>query len=84
MDHTGSLETERERNLFANEEFIINVDTKWATHSKPTRDPAVRASWRDADWTDGLYLLAISRSPALRSLRDSRLGCSPRATRTLR
>ena len=72
LDSVCSLETERERNLFADKDFIINIDTKWATHSKPTEDPAARAAWRGADFTDGLYLLAISRVPALRSLRDLR------------
>jgi len=67
-----ALETERDRNLFASPDFIINVDTKWSTHATLTEDPSVRATWRGADWVDGLYLLAISRSPAMRSLRDLR------------
>ncbi len=63
---------ERERNLFHNARFVVNVDTKWTTHAPLSADPAKRAAWRGAPWTDGLYLLAISSDPSLRSLRDLR------------
>eukprot|EP01052_Picozoa_sp_SAG31_P017337 SAG31_NODE_1182_length_9512_cov_3.773611_1_plen_239_part_00 len=34
-----SLEKERERNLFVNERFVINVDTKWTTHGPLSEGP---------------------------------------------
>jgi m7GpppX diphosphatase len=77
IESVCSLEKEKERNLFASEQFIINVDTKWATHAPfppadatPEEVAACRAAWHGAEWANGLYLLAIARDPALRSLRD--------------
>ena len=67
LDSVVNMETEVERNLFHNERFIINIDTKWTTHVQPTDD---RKSWYGATWTDDLYLLAIVKNPLLHSLRD--------------
>ena len=72
LDAVVKLEKERERNLFANERFIINVDTKWKTHGLLSVDDSVRSTWRGAQWTQDLYLLAIAADPALKSLRDLR------------
>ena len=72
LDAVVKLEKERERNLFANANFIINVDTKWKTHGPLTEDATVRASWHRAPWTDDLYLLAIVADPRLKSIRDLR------------
>jgi len=73
-----SLEKERERNLFVNEKFVINVDTKWVSH--PDLEQARKQpdgsfgpppfEWRGAAWTNELYILGISRDPTLLSLRD--------------
>ena len=67
LDSVVNMETEVERNLFHNERFIINIDTKLTTHVQPTDD---RKTWYGATWTDDLYLLAIVKNPLLRSLRD--------------
>ena len=64
-----ALEKERERNLHACDAFVVNVDTKWSTHG-PFGDD--RATWRGADWTRDLYLLAISKDASLKSMRDLR------------
>eukprot|EP00629_Pelagomonadales_sp_RCC1024_P000694 CAMPEP_0119280932 /NCGR_PEP_ID=MMETSP1329-20130426/23681_1 /TAXON_ID=114041 /ORGANISM="Genus nov. species nov., Strain RCC1024" /LENGTH=309 /DNA_ID=CAMNT_0007281533 /DNA_START=204 /DNA_END=1129 /DNA_ORIENTATION=+ len=69
IDKVCSLEYERERNLVDDAAFVINVDTKWTSHGDFASD---RASWRGAPWTSDLYLLAISKDPALVSLRDLR------------
>ena len=70
LDAVVNLETELERNLFHNDRFVINVDTKWTTHPQMTTDDRVRASWHGQQWTDGLYLLAIVKDPVLKSIRD--------------
>ena len=67
IDSVVNMETEVERNLFHNERFIINIDTKWSTHVQPTGE---RKTWYGATWTNDLYLLAIVKNPLLRSLRD--------------
>ena len=64
-----ALEKERERNLHACDAFVVNVDTKWSTHGPFDDD---RATWRGADWTRDLYLLAISKDASLKSMRDLR------------
>lgn len=70
LDAVVNLDKERERNLFSNERFIINVDTKWKTHGEFSEHPNVRATWNGAQWTEDLYILAISSDPKLKSLRD--------------
>ena len=72
LEAVVKLEKERERNLFANDRFIINVDTKWKTHGPLTEDATVRVGWCGAPWTADLYLLAIVADPALKSIRDLR------------
>ena len=69
IDAVCSLEKERERNLHACDAFVVNVDTKWSTHGPFDAD---RATWRGADWTRDLYLLAISKDASLKSMRDLR------------
>ena len=69
IDAVCALEKERERNLHACDAFVVNVDTKWSTHG-PFEDD--RATWRGADWTRDLYLLAISKDASLKSMRDLR------------
>ena len=70
VDNVVNMKTELERNLFHNEHFIINVDTKWTTHSELSTNSEVRKTWHEAPFTDSLYLLAIAKNPNLRSLRD--------------
>lgn len=72
IDKVCSLEKERDRNLFACDDFIINVDTKWQTHAPLSENDADRAQWYGQPWTRDLYLLAIVRHRRLRSLRDLR------------
>ena len=69
IDAVCALEKERERNLHACDAFVVNVDTKWSTHG-PFGDD--RATWRGADWTRDLYLLAIAKDASLKSMRDLR------------
>ena len=69
IDAVCALEKERERNLHACDAFVVNVDTKWSTHGPFADD---RATWRGADWTRDLYLLAISKDASLKSMRDLR------------
>ena len=63
------VEKERERHRHAIDAFVVNVDTKWSTHGPFDAD---RATWRGADWTRDLYLLAISKDASLKSMRDLR------------
>lgn len=70
IDAVCSLDKEKERNLFASDAFIINVDTKWKTHADCASTH--RATWKQASWTTDLYLLAISRDATLRTIRDLR------------
>mmetsp|Transcript_10545 Transcript_10545/g.13074 ORF Transcript_10545/g.13074 Transcript_10545/m.13074 type:complete len:245 (-) Transcript_10545:269-1003(-) len=70
IDSVTSLRTEKERNLFVSDQFIINVDTKWNTHGELTTNEIARKAWHGASWTTDLYLLAISRDLSLRSIRD--------------
>ncbi len=77
IDAVVRRDAERERNLHACDAFVVNVDTKWATHAPmpaPGADgaEAARAGWRGAPWTRDLYLLAISSDATLASLRDLR------------
>jgi len=78
VDQVCALAKERERNLYAGPHFVVNVDTKWATHGAfvpPASDAAApteaaataahRLTWRGAAWTSGLYLLAIAKDPTL-------------------
>ena len=69
IDAVCSREKERERNLHACDAFVVNVDTMWSTHGPFDAD---RATWRGADWTRDLYLLAISKDASLKSMRDLR------------
>jgi m7GpppX diphosphatase len=71
LDAVVNLKTELERNLFHNDRFVINVDTKWTTHAEPlSTDTNIRQTWHGAKWTDALYLLAIVKDPSLKSIRD--------------
>jgi len=67
IDAVCSLEKEKERNLLDAPAFVVNVDTKWATHGAFDTD---RATWKNAPWTKDLYLLAIAKDASLTSLRD--------------
>ncbi len=81
VEQICSMQKERERLLFNNERFLVNVDTKWGSHpdlvaarmagdaeAADVADPPLE--WRGADFTRELYLLAMSKDPALMSLRD--------------
>ncbi|KAJ1455427.1 HIT-like domain-containing protein [Pelagophyceae sp. CCMP2097] len=81
IDSVCNLESEKERNLFACDDFIINIDTKWKTHANCSTP---RAEWRGAPWTRDLYLLAISRDASLRSLRDLRGAAGAALCRAMR
>ena len=73
IDRVCALEAERV--LFAGgpgRGFVVVVDSKWRSHPRFTHHEDLRAAWRGAPWTDALYLLAISRDPGLRSIRDLR------------
>lgn len=64
------LKKEKERLLFNNDEFVINVDTKWRTHPPPLKIP--REEWLNHPSVEDLYCLAITKLPGIASLRDLR------------
>eukprot|EP01043_Picozoa_sp_COSAG02_P010910 COSAG02_NODE_394_length_23152_cov_13.232204_13_plen_333_part_00 len=65
---SGAKETERV--LHADDNFLMNVDTKWATH--PDCNSTPREEWHGHSSTDELYCLAIVRDTALPTLRELR------------
>lgn len=64
------LKKEKERLLFNNDQFVINVDTKWRTHPPPMTTP--REEWLNNPSVDDLYCLAITKLSGIASLRDLR------------
>lgn len=64
------LKKEKERLLYNNDEFVINVDTKWRTHPPPLTTP--REEWLNHPSVEDLYCLAITKLPGIASLRDLR------------
>jgi m7GpppX diphosphatase len=64
------LKKEKERLLFNNDDFVINVDTKWRTHPPPLTTP--REKWLNDPSVDDLYCLAITKLSGIASLRDLR------------
>ena len=52
---------------------MVNVDTKWKTHPPLAEGAEARQGWGgNQEWSKDLYLLAISKNAALRSIRDLR------------
>ena len=66
------LKKEKERLLFNNDEFVINIDTKWRTHPPPLTTP--REDWLNHPSVEDLYCLAITKLSGIATLRDLR-GC---------
>ena len=66
------LKKETERLLFNNDQFVINIDTKWRTHPPPLTTP--REEWRNHPSVEDLYCLAITKLSGIATLRDLR-GC---------
>ena len=64
------LKKETERLLFNNDQFVINIDTKWRTHPPPFTTP--REEWYNHPSVEDLYCLAITKLPGIASLRDLR------------
>ena len=52
------------------EGFLLNIDTKWATHPDPETTP--REQWKGHECVAELYVLGIVRDGSLRTLRDLR------------
>lgn len=69
IDAVCSLDKEKDRNLYVSDQFIVNIDTKWDSHA-PTSTP--RETWKNAHFVKDLYLLAISKDPNLKTLRELR------------
>ena len=65
-----SLEKERERLLHCDDDFLLNVDSKWTTH--PDCDGADRATWRAHSSVTDLYCLGLCVREDFKSLRDAR------------
>jgi m7GpppX diphosphatase len=65
---SGSKEAERV--LHSDDTFLMNVDTKWATH--PDCNSTPRTQWHGHPSTDHLYCLAIVRDTSLPTLRELR------------
>ena len=63
---------ESERLLLNEEDFILNVDTKWKRHANCLTVPL--RSWKDHPTTDlsDLYCLAICKARGIRTIRDLR------------
>ena len=64
------LKKEKERLLFRNNDFVINVDTKWRTHPPPLTTP--REEWLNHQCVEDLYCLAITKIAGITSIRDLR------------
>eukprot|EP01082_Thalassiosira_pseudonana_P002505 g1946.t1 g1946 contig11:406548-407738(+) len=64
------LKKETERLLVDNEQFVINVDTKWRSHPSPLNVP--RKEWLNHPSVEDLYCLAITKLKGIASLRDLR------------
>ena len=64
------LKKEKERLLLNNNEFVINIDTKWRTHPPPLTTR--REEWHSHPSVEDLYCLAITKLPGIASLRDLR------------
>ena len=64
------LKKEKERLLFSNNDFVINVDTKWRTHPPPLTTP--REEWLNHPCVEDLYCLAITKIAGITSIRDLR------------
>lgn len=61
---------EKERMLLDNDDYILNIDTKWKSHPDPLTTP--REEWLGHKATEDLYCLAIVKNAELTSLRDLR------------
>lgn len=61
---------ERERLLVDDDDFIINVDTKWRSHPPPLTTP--REEWRGHPSTADLYCLGITKHDGVSCIRDLR------------
>lgn len=62
---------EKERKLFENDDWLLNIDTKWRSHPDPLTVP--KEEWRNNKVAvDDLYCLGISKHNQIASLRDLR------------
>lgn len=62
---------EKERKLFENDDWLLNIDTKWRSHPDPLTVP--KEEWRNNKVAvDDLYCLGISKHTQIASLRDLR------------
>lgn len=65
------LKKEKERLLFNNDEFIVNIDTKWRSHPPPLTTP--REEWYGhPSCVQDLYCLGIVKMKGIATLRDLR------------
>lgn len=69
IDEVTSLRKEKDRNLFTNSQFVINIDTKWTSHCDTSMD---KSEWKGATWTKDIYILAVVKDRKLMSIRDLR------------
>jgi len=68
ISNVVSGEKERERLLRQEQDFILNVDTKWRSH--PNCNEVPRSEWYNHPSTEDLYCLAIASDSSIRSIRD--------------
>lgn len=62
---------EKERMLFQNDDWLLNIDTKWRSHPNPLTVP--KEEWRnDVMAVADLYCLGISKHNDISTLRDLR------------
>jgi m7GpppX diphosphatase len=68
IENVVSGKKERERLLLDQEDFILNVDTKWRSH--PDANAVPRSEWYGHESVVDLYCLAIVKDGGIASLRD--------------
>ncbi|KAL7532948.1 hypothetical protein ACHAWF_004294 [Thalassiosira exigua] len=69
------VKKEKERLLVNNDNFVVNIDTKWRSHPPPLTTP--REQWFNHPSTADLYCLAIVKRYDIACIRDLRGGHIP-------
>lgn len=70
IGHIIQGKKEQERLLYNDDNYIINIDTKWRTHPDANKVP--KEEWYQHPSIDDLYCLGITKDSSIRSLRDLR------------
>lgn len=70
IDNVIQVKKEKERLLVNDDEFIVNIDTKWRSHPNPLTTP--REEWHGHSSIVDLYCLGIVKTKGIATLRDLR------------